>query len=482
MSLGVLPRQFVVDVNGAPLVGAKLHVYAPGTTTHITIHSTSAYGSSQANPLVSDGDGRFPAYYIDPSVYSAYKVVITDADDVPLDYTNDNIPVTLDAAADIGAILNPRTAAEISAGVTPTDASIPAPYVGRYGAVVSVDCTAAVSTAASCNSEVIFPAGAWVINSTPTIPAGVQITAQAGATFTGAGATAIGLSGAFISHEARLIPEAEEDVYAQFQLLRDATYAGGTPGNVSSNLLVRTIAREDTENFEWAATFIMDNYSEVITSQNVAVYAQANKHDGASITWACALEARDDSGNADPSSGLVGLEVGMFANGTDASTQRVGIDIVGAKGITGTLPTIAYGIRIGPQNGDTTAAQFGIGLDLNGIMTGGIRIGLASGSTVGIDLSASTLSESAIKLAQGHSIAFEATDTLEIKYDGTGLGWYNGATLMSRLNAAGSFAIRDGITAPGAQTGMAVIYVDTSDGDLKCVFSDGTVKTIVTDT
>lgn len=42
--------------------------------------------------------------------------------------------------------------------------------------------------------------------------------------------------------------------------------------------------------------------------------------------------------------------------------------------------------------------------------------------------------------------------------------------------------IADGITAPGAASGKARIYVDVSDGDLKVVFADGTVKTIVTDT
>lgn len=43
-------------------------------------------------------------------------------------------------------------------------------------------------------------------------------------------------------------------------------------------------------------------------------------------------------------------------------------------------------------------------------------------------------------------------------------------------------AITDGITAPAALTGFAQIYVDTADGDLKIRFSDGTIKTIVTDT
>lgn len=42
--------------------------------------------------------------------------------------------------------------------------------------------------------------------------------------------------------------------------------------------------------------------------------------------------------------------------------------------------------------------------------------------------------------------------------------------------------ITDGVTAPGAATGRARIYVDTADGDLKIIFADGTIKTIVVDT
>jgi len=42
--------------------------------------------------------------------------------------------------------------------------------------------------------------------------------------------------------------------------------------------------------------------------------------------------------------------------------------------------------------------------------------------------------------------------------------------------------IDDDGTAPGATVGKAKIYTDTADGDLKVIFGDGTVKTIVTDT
>ena len=43
-------------------------------------------------------------------------------------------------------------------------------------------------------------------------------------------------------------------------------------------------------------------------------------------------------------------------------------------------------------------------------------------------------------------------------------------------------ALTDGISAPATVSGLAQLYVDTSDGDLKVKFGDGTVKTIATDT
>lgn len=51
------------------------------------------------------------------------------------------------------------------------------------------------------------------------------------------------------------------------------------------------------------------------------------------------------------------------------------------------------------------------------------------------------------------------------------------------LTLEGLLSIRDGVTAPAAQTGpnQAQIYVDSADGDLKVLFSDGTVKVLATD-
>lgn len=75
------------------------------------------------------------------------------------------------------------------------------------------------------------------------------------------------------------------------------------------------------------------------------------------------------------------------------------------------------------------------------------------------------------------------------------MGWGNGSadfdislvrsatsTLKMELGRWESLIVSDGITAPTATSGQAKIYVDAADGDLKIVFGDGTVKTIVTDT
>lgn len=54
--------------------------------------------------------------------------------------------------------------------------------------------------------------------------------------------------------------------------------------------------------------------------------------------------------------------------------------------------------------------------------------------------------------------------------------------MRNGVNVSQYLRVKDGVTAPGSNTSSANIYVDTADGDLKIAFSDGTVKTIVTDT
>jgi len=59
-----------------------------------------------------------------------------------------------------------------------------------------------------------------------------------------------------------------------------------------------------------------------------------------------------------------------------------------------------------------------------------------------------------------------------------------GTTALRYLNGffSGHLGIGDGITAPSATVGLAKLFVDSADGDLKVIFGDGTVKTISADT
>ena len=41
--------------------------------------------------------------------------------------------------------------------------------------------------------------------------------------------------------------------------------------------------------------------------------------------------------------------------------------------------------------------------------------------------------------------------------------------------------LTDGVDEPVLAVGRAIVYVDSADGDLKIKFSDGTIKTIITD-
>jgi hypothetical protein len=56
-----------------------------------------------------------------------------------------------------------------------------------------------------------------------------------------------------------------------------------------------------------------------------------------------------------------------------------------------------------------------------------------------------------------------------------------GDIVGERVRAEVAFAVKDGVGAPSTASGIAWIYVDSADGDLKVKFGDGVIKTLATD-
>lgn len=185
--------------------------------------------------------------------------------------------------------------------------------------------------------------------------------------------------------------------------LRDTTgLAGGERGHVNTTTYTRTIVGKDIKAFEWSALHVLDNYADA--GENVAMYAQSNKH-GSGPTWGAVVEACDTTpGDA---SGLVGLEVDCWVSGPD-NGERFGIDVVlgDAKQFRGEGPSGAVvgtaALRIGSSN-RSTGAKWATGIDLSGANVGtAIKLGAGQFIQIGgarIDASTGMLAKAAIAIA-----------------------------------------------------------------------------------
>jgi len=171
-----LPRQ-VPLVSGAVSPGAKANFFLTGTTTRTNSFTDSALGTPHANPVIANAAGEFATIYLDPDV--VYKLTLDDTNDA-LIYTEDPVQDAL-TQANIGKILYPRTAAEITAGITPTDFSFLAGNVRRYGTVADgngggggTNDAAALQNALNSGHKLIWaPDGTYRCDTSLTVPDGV---------------------------------------------------------------------------------------------------------------------------------------------------------------------------------------------------------------------------------------------------------------------------------------------------------------------
>ena len=213
---------------------------------------------------------------------------------------------------------------------------------------------------------------------------------------------------------------------ASVQIFRSANYSGGTAGYVNTSLTARTdVINASATAFEWAFLGQVNNYANA--GENVGGYLQGNKY-STGPTWAGCFEAIDHTATVNPTSGLIGIEVDVRANGTDTNYQRVGVDIVASRpGGTGTGMLCGYGIRL--QNGGDTSGGFTIGVAINSVCT------------IGFDTANATSMAASLRMASGQYIAFEASSTHRLSWQGgtnPGLVYGLGATEKIRLGQDGS--------------------------------------------
>jgi hypothetical protein len=215
-------------------------------------------------------------------------------------------------------------------------------------------------------------------------------------------------------------------------LNRLANKPGGTNGHVRSALFVDTTVAAGVTNFEWGITSRVNNSAS--TGENVGVYGQGNKLSTGG-TWGGCFEVCDTAVNptTNSSGGTIGAEVDVWCNGADDFEQRIGIDVVAGNAarmrsdppVAGPKGYAYDGVRIGAFGNINTEAAFHYGVKIMSAEQAGI-VNIATGVrgiyhlgsyTVGIDLSQSNNSDSALRIKANDWICLDANSQYKLRYD-----------------------------------------------------------------
>lgn len=95
----------ISNKNGQPYIGAKANFYSGGTTTPITVYRDNDLSTPHPNPLETDGNGVFPAVFLDEADVF-YRVRVTTAGGVVL-YDTPAIPIIGPSGSGGGAPTTP---------------------------------------------------------------------------------------------------------------------------------------------------------------------------------------------------------------------------------------------------------------------------------------------------------------------------------------------------------------------------------------
>ncbi|MFC5743513.1 hypothetical protein [Dyella tabacisoli] len=201
---------------------------------------------------------------------------------------------------------------------------------------------------------------------------------------------------------------AATDVYS-FSVRRDVSYQGGSAGFLNSALLVTSNVQSSINPFESGLFVIQDNHS--TGGQNFAMGSQANKYSTGPV-WGLVTETHEKSASADPATGTLGYELDIFANGTDAHLQRIGIAIMGKlENPAGPGMTLGIGMALTGDSSGQANSRFSRGISFG-------RIGNTTAFDYCIDTTNAVFDTggAAILLQHDHSIAFNGNNTRTLQY------------------------------------------------------------------
>lgn len=187
---------------------------------------------------------------------------------------------------------------------------------------------------------------------------------------------------------------------------RNADYTGGTPSFLGSAVRINLAVAAGVEDFQFGISSILDNSA--TGGQNGAGFFQGNKL-GTGPTWAINAEATDHSGNADPLTGLVAVELDIEGNGTDLHNNRWGLGVF---------------LRRPPNDPALTsgaAAEAGYGISVDSSTDAGAIFYNAYHARglfrTGLSFSDATIQGNAILLADSQKIAFRGDGSRALYYE-----------------------------------------------------------------
>lgn len=504
--------------DGTFLVGGLIWFYEAGTTTPLAAYTDLGATTPWTNPIVLSARGETGGELWLNST-KAYKIILEAP---PLQGNTHGVVISVfDNITGISGLLSPNTGIDnwLLYNGAPTYISATSfsvlgdarstfqtyrriktlnSSVSLYASVVSASYDGTKTTVVVLNDSSPLNSGLSAVSyglietnpsSIPPLSSRVQI---AGDTMTGALNVPAGASGtqvpqaqevvlktgnATITGNVNIIPSAISATEpTNFGVTRNANYTGGTFGYVNSAISATTTVSSSATSFEWAIVGVVNNYA--TGGQNVGVYGQGNKMTGAGPTWGGVFEARDKSSNNNPTTGLVGIEVDCFANGSDTNLNRVGIDVVFGKGVTpGVQCSASYGVRVAATNLDTTQARVNKAFSVVGIEYN-IGFDTVSGSMIS--------GGCAIRILENTPIVFGGSSTSKLMYYNTSVNAleYNpGSTTAhsasyvrfeetGQISTTGALNINGSQVVTNRQTGYTPM---TGTGDTSSVLNVNTV-------